>query len=238
MDMNTWFGYVLSLLSLTVLELVLGVDNLVFIAISSSRLPVHKQKIARRLGLLFALVTRLLLLASAYWLTRLDYPLFTLFSFPVSVRDLFLLFGGIFLLYKATQEIHAEFTLIHEKTKRVGKFERVWVIVVQIAILDIVFSLDSVITAVGMTPHFWIMALAIGIAILAMIFASEPLASFISHNPSVRMLAFSFLIMVGMVLVADGMHFHIPRGYIYFAVAFSILVECLNIFRQRRHKAN
>lgn len=234
MDYSFWVNALVSLFTLTVLELVLGIDNLIFISIISHRLPQEQQKLARRFGLSLALITRILLLASAYGLTRLTAPLFGIFTLEISGRDLFLLFGGIFLLYKATQEIHAEFSELEKQGEINPRFHRLWVVVIQIAVLDIVFSLDSVITAIGMTEHFWIMALAIAIAIVGMIFVSEPLAGFIQRNPTVRMLAFSFLMMVGMVLVADGLHFHVPRGYVYFAVAFSIFVEFLNILRRRR----
>ncbi len=235
MEIATLIDYIVGLLTLTLLELVLGVDNLIFIAIISNRLQKAKQKYARRFGLILALVTRILLLASAYWLIHLEKPFFHIGNFGVSGRDLFLLLGGLFLLYKATQEIHNEFDP-KKDSKAVNKYATFWVVVIQIGLLDIIFSLDSVITAVGMTDHFWIMATAITIAIIAMIFIAEPLSAFIEKHPTVRMLAFSFLIMVGMVLVADGLHFHIPRGYVYFAVAFSVFVEFLNVLRRRRHK--
>jgi predicted tellurium resistance membrane protein TerC len=235
MDFSLISNIAISLLTLTVLELVLGVDNLIFIAIVSSRLPAEKQKPARRFGLMLALVTRLLLLAMAFWLAHLTEPLFHLASFAVSGRDIFLFIGGMFLLYKATQEIHTELEDEEETTAK-KKTVSMASVITQIAILDIVFSLDSVITAVGMTPHFWVMAAAITIAIIGMIFVSEPLSQFIYRHPTVKMLAFSFLLLVGTVLVADGMHFHIPRGYVYFAVSFSILVEGLNIWRQKKRK--
>ncbi len=235
MDFSLIGNIAISLLTLTVLELVLGVDNLIFIAIVSSRLPVKKQKPARRFGLLLALVTRLLLLAMAFWLAHLTAPLFHIDDFAVSGRDIFLFLGGVFLLYKATQEIHTELEGEEEQSTK-KKSVSMTSVIIQIAILDIVFSLDSVITAVGMTPHFWIMAVAITIAIIAMIFVSEPLSKFIYRHPTVKMLAFSFLLLVGTVLVADGLHFHIPRGYVYFAVTFSIVVESLNIWRKKKHQ--
>jgi predicted tellurium resistance membrane protein TerC len=227
---NISFGF----LTLTVLEVVLGIDNLVFLAILSQRLPAHQQKKARRLGLTLAWVTRLLLLASAVWLTRLTAPLITLFDFPFSGRDIFLIFGGLFLLAKSTQEIHAEIEPEDEKNATAKKTAAFGFVVVQIAILDIVFSIDSVLTAVGLTPHFWLMAAAITVAIAAMIFASEPLSAFIERHPSIKMLGLSFLILIGMVLIADGFHFHVPRPYIYFAMGFSLFVEMLNLIRKRR----
>lgn len=224
----------LSLCTLTILEVVLGIDNLVFLTILSHKLPKSQQQLARRVGLSLAWMTRLMLLASALWLTRLVQPLFTVMDLSLSGRDLFLLVGGIFLLYKATQEIHNELEP-HKKTKKSkpSKKQFGWVIF-QIAVLDIVFSLDSVLTAIGLTQYFWIMATAITIAILAMIFISEPLSAFVERHPSIRMLALSFLILIGMVLIADGLEFHIPRAYVYFAMGFSLLVEFLNLLRRKR----
>lgn len=226
----------LSLATLTILEIILGIDNLIFIAIISQKLPQNRQKKARQVGLALAWITRLCLLASVVWITKLTKPLFTIFDFDLSGRDLFLLAGGIFLLIKATQEIHnemgsAEVTI---KTKASGK--QFLFIIIQIALLDIVFSLDSVLTAIGLTDRFWLMALAITFAILTMLFASEPLSRFIKERPSIKMLALSFLILIGMVLIADGLHTHIPRGYIYFAMGFSLFIEALNIIKQKKSK--
>lgn len=234
MEVHGFFGHTLSLLSLTILELVLGVDNLIFISICSNRLPEERQAAARRFGLMFAMLTRLLLLATAFLLTGLVTPFVTFNDFALSGRDIFFILGGVFLLYKATEEIHAEFAELDHNTPQARRYEKFWVVVAHIGVLDIVFSLDSVITAVGLTNNFWIMATAIIISIFGMMFASGPLSKFVNRHPSVRMLAFSFLIMVGMVLVADGLHFHVPRGYVYFAVAFSIFVEFLNIFRRKK----
>lgn len=229
MDVANLTDIIFSLLTLTVLEVILGIDNLVFISITTNRLPVEQQPKARRIGLMFAWMTRLVLLASAVWISQLVTPLFSIGDFQVSGRDLLLAGGGLFLLYKATVEIHNELEPSngHEVG---GKVHPSFAYVIaQIAILDIVFSLDSVITAIGLTQSFWIMATAITIAILMMIFSSEPLSRFVSAHPTVRMLALSFLILIGVVLVADGLHQHIPRGYIYFSVTFSILVEMLNM---------
>lgn len=233
--MNEIFDIGLSLAALTILEIILGVDNLVFLAIVSHKLPVHQQKKARRIGLTLAWVLRLLLLFSAVWLTKLTTPLITLFNFDLSGRDIFLILGGAFLLVKATQEIHGEMEapLISEKRPR-RHFQSFIAVVTQIALLDIVFSLDSVLTAIGLTNRFWLMAIAITIAILVMIFTSEPVSRFIQRNPTIKMLALSFLILIGMVLVADGAHFHIPRAYIYFAMGFSLFVEFLNLMYKKR----
>ncbi len=228
----------LSLATLTILEIVLGIDNLVFISILSQKLPHEQQSKARRIGLTLAWVTRLLLLASALWISKLVTPLFTIFSLEVSGRDLFLFAGGLFLLLKATQEIHNEMETAQRPKDINLKMHTFWWVITQIAILDIVFSLDSVLTAIGLSQYYWVMATAITIAILVMIFVSEPLSAFIEHHPSVRMLALSFLIMIGMVLIADAFHSHIPRGYIYCAMGFSLTVECLNLWRNRLKSGN
>ncbi len=225
-----------SFLTLTILEIILGIDNLVFISIISQKLPQHQQKKARRIGLTLAWITRLLLLACAVWLAKLTQPLFAVFGLSVSGRDLFLFIGGLFLLAKATQEIHSEFEVSAPSRITKAFNNRFAWIVTQIALLDVVFSLDSVLTAIGLTPYFWLMASAITVAILVMIFASEPLSYFIQKHPSIRMLALSFLILIGMVLVADAFGYHIPRGYIYFAMGFSLTVESLNFLRRKKIK--
>lgn len=234
MDLSNTTHIIFSLLTLTFLEIVLGVDNLVFIAIASSKLPPHKQKIARRLGLIFALVTRLILLASVVWLVGLKKPLFTVFNHAVSIRDLLLILGGLFLLVKSTQEIHQEM----EPQEKVLKhfYASTLSVIIQIGVLDIIFSIDSVFTAVGLTTEFWIMATAIIIAILTMIFLSEPLSDIVHKHPTIKMLALSFLILIGVVLIADGFHYHIPRAYIYFSICFSVFVEVLNTLVRRRKK--
>lgn len=233
---DTW----LSLLTLTMLEIILGIDNLVFLTIASSRLPAHKQKLARRVGLLFAVISRLLLLASLYWLAGLTTPWFTLFGQALSGRDLILIGGGLFLLVKGTKEIHSgivECETGAPDAPYMGKHPKFWSVIVQIMILDIIFSLDSVITAVGMTRQFSVMAAAIIIAVLAMLFASEPLSRLINKYMSLKMLALSFLLLVGVVLIADGLDFHIPRGYVYFAMIFSLSVEALSIVASRYKKS-
>lgn len=219
---------VFSLLTLTVLEIILGIDNLVFISILSHRLPLEKQKIARRGGLAAALVTRLLLLGIAFLLTELTKPLFTIANFAISARDLFFILGGIFLFVKSVREIHHEYETVAQKYPR-KIYSSVFLVMMQIALLDVIFSLDSILTAVGLAQHFWVMATAISIAIVIMFFSVEILNRFIQEHPSVKMLGLSFLLLIGTMLVADGIHFHIPRGYIYFAVCFSLLVEFFNI---------
>ena len=189
---------VLSLITLTILEIILGIDNLVFLAILSQKLPKHQQKRARQIGLTLAWVTRLMLLASAVWIVQLTTPLFTFFGTDFSGRDLFLIAGGLFLLAKATQEIHGELDPVDNKKSSIAKVSSFSMVVLQIAVLDIIFSLDSVLTAIGLTTRFWLMATAITIAIVTMLFASEPLSRFIERFPTVKMLALSFLILIGM----------------------------------------
>lgn len=227
----------LALLTLTLLEIILGVDNLVFLSIITSRLPQAKQKAARQIGLLAACGMRLLLLATITWLIRFTQPLFSLMGQDFSGRDLILIGGGIFLLAKATSEIHQD-VLEEEEPALKPRLNMFWVII-QIMLLDIIFSLDSVITAVGMVQEFIIMALAIVIAVFMMLWASTPLSRLIQAYPTLKMLALSFLILVGAVLVADGFGFYMPRGYLYFAIAFSLFVETLNIFaRNKRRKVS
>jgi predicted tellurium resistance membrane protein TerC len=225
-----------SFLTLTALEIVLGIDNLLFISIISGRLPAERQPTARRLGLALAVVTRLLLLLGIAWIVGLTAPLFTLFGHPFSWRDLVLAGGGVFLLAKGTVEIHATVEGVEEEIRhaRPSGFAAV---IAQIVILDIVFSLDSVITAVGMARHVPVMAAAIVVAVAIMLLASEPVSRFVQAHLSVKLLALSFLILVGMALVADGIGFHIPRGYLYFAIAFSVFVETLNLRAARRRRA-
>ncbi|MFA5959124.1 MAG: TerC family protein [Tatlockia sp.] len=227
-----------SLLALIVLEIVLGIDNLVFLTILTEKLPKTEQKKARQWGLTFAWVTRLLLLASAVWLSQLTRPLLQFHGFSFSCRDLFLFLGGLFLLTKATQEIHNEMGEDREDSAQSkGRKVSLRGVVVQVALMDIVFSFDSVLTAIGLTNQFWVMAAAITCAILVMIFASEPVSRFINKHPTIKMLALSFLILVGTFLVADSFSLHVPRGYIYFAMAFSLGVEMLNIVKRAPSKS-
>jgi predicted tellurium resistance membrane protein TerC len=216
------------------MEIVLGIDNLVFIAVLADRLPPESRARARRLGLALALGTRLLLLGAIAWIAGLTAPIFEVAAHPVSWRDLILIGGGLFLLYKGTREIHARIEgEAHERATGAPAASFAGILV-QIMVLDIVFSLDSVITAVGMSSQYWVMAASVTIAVILMIAASTPIANFINRHPTVKMLALSFLLLIGVTLVADGMGFHIPKGYIYAAIGFSILVEGLNQLMAKR----
>lgn len=231
LDPNTW----LSLATLTILEVVLGIDNVIFLSLISSRLPKAQQQPARRIGLILALVLRVLLLLSISWVLSLNEPVIVAFGFELSWRDIVLGVGGLFLLYKGTQEIHNEVEPEGEHQQRTATtFAGA---IFQIAVLDIVFSLDSVITAVGVADHVDVMIAAVVIAIVVMMVAAETVSGFIERHPTVKMLAMSFLLLIGMALVADAAHLHIPRGYLYFAVAFSMMVEFLNLWRRKRRHA-
>ncbi|MBO6634305.1 TerC family protein [Parvibaculum sp.] len=224
-----------SLATLTILEIVLGVDNLIFLSILASRLPVHQQKLGRQLGLGAAVITRLALLASAAWIVTLTHPVLDFGEYEISWRDLLLLAGGLFLMAKATIEIHhAVEGEGHETGGKEAVAAGLMGVIVQIAIIDIVFSFDTVMTAVGMSDHFPIMATAVIAAVIVMIFAAEPVSAFVTSHPTVKMLALSFLILIGVALIADGLHFHIPKAYLYFAVAFSVGVEMLNLWARKR----
>ncbi|MBP1779180.1 MAG: Integral rane protein TerC [candidate division NC10 bacterium] len=231
-DPRTWASF----LTLTALEIVLGIDNLLFLSIISGRLPAEQQPMARRLGLALAVVARLLLLLGIAWMVGLSAPLFTLFGHPFSWRDLVLAGGGVFLLAKGTVEIHTTVEGVEEEMRQ-ARPSGFAAVIAQIVLLDIVFSLDSVITAVGMARHVPVMAAAIIVAVAIMLMASEPVSRFVQAHLSVKILALSFLILVGMSLVADGIGFHIPRGYLYFAIAFSVFVEMLNLRAARRRRA-
>lgn len=235
LDPQIWIG----LLTLTTLEIVLGIDNLVFLAILADRLPPEQRASARRLGLAFALLTRLGLLSTISWIASLTTPLFEIADQPVSWRDLILVAGGVFLLWKATHEIHGSLEgKEDEAATNAGKAGASFLgIIVQIGILDIVFSLDSVITAVGMANELWVMVTAVVIAMVCMLLAATPLSRFVNDHPTVKMLALAFLLLVGMALVADGFGFHIPKGYLYFAMGFSVMVEALNLAARRRRRA-
>jgi predicted tellurium resistance membrane protein TerC len=233
-DPHLW----LSLATLSALEIVLGIDNVIFIAITAESLPPEQRARARRWGLILALVVRFVLLAFAGWIIGLTEPLFTLFGYEASWRDLVLGAGGLFLLAKATTEIHhtLEGAGAEEKRPVASSRRAISLVIFQIVLLDIVFSVDSIITAVGMTDELLVMYAAVTIAIAVMIFASAPVAAFVHRHPTVRMLALAFLILIGIALIADGLHFHIPRGYLYFAIAFSILVESLNLAESKRRE--
>lgn len=220
----------IALLTLAVLEIVLGIDNIVFISILADKLPENQRAKARQLGLAVALITRILLLLSLSWIIKLEEPLFTLplFNIGISGRDLILLGGGLFLIAKATHEIHdkLEGKQGHASAKTAPSFVAT---IIQIGLLDIVFSLDSVITAVGMANEILVMIAAVIIAVVIMLFASGPISDFVSRHPTVKILALSFLLLIGTALIAEGLHQHIEKGYVYFAMGFSVFVEMLNL---------
>jgi predicted tellurium resistance membrane protein TerC len=223
-----------ALATLAALEIVLGVDNVVFIAILTARLPARQQETARRVGLTLALVIRIALLFAISWMMSLTQPWFTVLGHPVTGRDLILIAGGLFLIGKATWEIYDKLEAEHVEREGVGR-GRFATVLVQILLLDIVFSLDSVITAVGMANHLSIMVAAMVIAMLVMLVSMGPVAGFVERHPSVKILALSFLLLIGVVLVADGMGQHVSKAYIYVAMAFSLFVELLNLrYRKRR----
>ncbi|MCK6450295.1 MAG: TerC family protein [Alphaproteobacteria bacterium] len=224
-----------SLLTLTGLEIVLGIDNIVVIAIVATALPLHQREKARVIGLSLALITRLLLLLSISWIAGLTQPLFTIGELGVSARDLLMFGGGLFLIVKAVREIHvsmeeAASPMLERPPASFGGA------IAQIVVLDVVFSFDSVITAVGMARDIWVMATAIVIAVIIMLLCSGAIMRFIHAHPTVKMLALAFVLLIGMALVAEGMGFHIPKGYLYFAMMFSVMVEGLNVALARRRK--
>ncbi len=238
---------IISLITLTILEIVLGIDNIVFISILSGKLPAHQQKKGRQIGLGLAMITRVLLLLSLTWVMSLTTPLFNVGSWinitsdewleklAISGRDLILIIGGLFLIYKSTAEIHEKLEG-SEHDASVKKAHSFWGVITQILILDIVFSLDSVITAVGMAQHIEIMIAAVIIAVIIMMISSDSISNFVNTHPTVKMLALSFLLLIGVSLLAEGLDQHIPKGYIYFAMAFSVLVEMLNLKMKARSK--
>jgi predicted tellurium resistance membrane protein TerC len=238
---ETW----ISLFTLTLLEIVLGIDNIVFISILSGKLPVEQQNKARKLGLGLAMLTRVLLLLSLSWVMSLTAPLFNiggwigldnkewLEKLAISGRDLILIVGGLFLIYKSTHEIHLKLEGQEDEEGK-AKVHSFAGVIVQILILDIVFSLDSVITAIGMAEHVEIMIAAVIIAVIIMMFSASAISNFVNDHPTVKMLALSFLLLIGVSLLAEGLDQHIPKGYIYFAMAFSVLVEMLNLKMKKK----
>ncbi len=226
---ETW----IALLTLTTLEVVLGIDNIIFISILTGKLPAHQQPKARTLGLALAMLTRILLLFSLTWVMKLTFPLFTTLGNEISGRDLILIIGGLFLLAKSTHEIHSklEGASTTQNTTATASFVG---IIIQISIIDIVFSLDSVITAIGMTNQLLIMIIAVIVAVAIMMLSSSAISSFVEKHPTVKMLALSFLLLIGVTLIAEGLDQHISKGYIYFAMAFSVLVEMLNLRLQKK----
>lgn len=243
LDPNVWIAFAM----LTALEIVLGIDNIIFISILVGRLPPERRDVARRLGLGFAMLTRLGLLLSLSWVMGLTENLFTVFKQDISGRDLVLLLGGIFLLYKASHEIFIEVEAKEddavESTPEAAaaavavRRSMFWGVIGQIAVLDIVFSLDSVITAVGMVDQIGVMVAAVVAAVGVMLFAAKPIGDFVDSHPSVKVLALAFLVMVGMALTAEAFDFHVPKGYIYASMAFSLVVEALNLRSRAKRQA-
>ncbi|WP_193371386.1 TerC family protein [Pelagibius marinus] len=229
-DPNIWA----SLLTLTFLEIVLGIDNIIFLSIITERVAEHRRLLAQRLGLALALFGRVGLLAGLVWLTKLTTPIFEVFDLVVSWRDIILMGGGLFLLAKATSEIHHSVEGGAGEAAGGGKATSFAMAIAQILAIDLVFSLDSVITAVGMTDRLPIMVAAVVTAIAVMMFAATPISGFIRRHPTTKMLALAFLLLIGVALVADALHFHVPRGYLYFAIAFSLMVELLNLAASKR----
>ncbi|MBR0558076.1 TerC family protein [Ciceribacter sp. L1K23] len=229
----------IALVTLIVMEVVLGIDNLIFISILTNKLPENQRERARRIGIGLALVMRLGLLGTVAWIVQLTTPVFTIFDHGFSWKDMILIAGGLFLVWKATKEIHHNVDPVDHKEDMVGggaAINNFASAIGQILLLDLVFSIDSIITAVGMTPHLPIMIVAVIVAVTVMLVAATPLANFIEKNPTIVMLALAFLLMIGTTLIAEGMGFHVPKGYIYAAMAFSALVEVLNMFARRKRK--
>ncbi len=228
----------IALLTLTSLEIVLGIDNIIFLTILVDRLPSHQRAYARNIGLGLAMITRLGLLFSLSWIMSLTETLFSIMDQEISGRDIILLAGGLFLIWKSTHEIHQSIEGHSEgepETSSVKQSTKYFFFILgQIAIIDVVFSLDSVITAVGLVDQLWVMVSAVVLAVIVMMFTARPIGEFVSNHPTLKVLALSFLILIGVSLVADGLDFHIPKGYIYFAMAFSLIVEMLNSRLRKR----
>lgn len=232
LDVNLWSAFI----TLTILEIVLGIDNIIFLTLMVNRLPEHQRPLARQLGLAGAMGARILLLFSIAWVAKLTTPLFSVLGQEVSGRDLVLLFGGLFLIYKAVVEIHASLEGEDEESLPKHKAATFMGVITQIAIIDIIFSLDSVITAIGLADDVYIMVAAVMVAIAVMMFSARAIGDFVEEHPTVKMLALAFLVMVGAVLVAEGLGHHMPKGYLYFAIAFSLAVEFLNLRMKKNNK--
>ncbi len=225
---EAWF----ALATLTALEIILGVDNVIFISVLVSRVPPHQAKRARQIGLGLALVFRIVLLSLLFWIIGLTKPVMTVYGFDLSWRDVILIGGGMFLIAKATHEIHGEVEA-RDGADGPSPANRFFWVIVQIIIIDLVFSLDSIITAIGMAEDLEIMVAAVVIAVIVMYVSSGPIAGFVARHPTTKMLALAFLVLIGVALVADGFHFHIPRGYVYFAITFALAVEVFNIMARK-----
>jgi predicted tellurium resistance membrane protein TerC len=230
-DPHIWASFI----TLSAMEVVLGIDNVVFISLMVSRMHPEHRLTARRVGLLLALIFRIIMLGGIAYIIHLTTPLFSFAGYDFSWRDLILIAGGLFLLVKGTREMHQDIEG-EEEGGEASVADTMVSAILQIAVIDLVFSIDSIITAVGMAEHVEVMIAAVGVAILVMYFASEPVAAFIERHPTTKMLALSFLLLIGAALIADGFHFHIPRGYIYFAMAFAAAVEVINVVAMRRRQ--
>jgi predicted tellurium resistance membrane protein TerC len=232
-DPHVWASFV----ALSAMEIVLGIDNVVFISLMVARMAPEQRLMARRIGLSLALVFRVIMLGGIAYVIHLTTPIFSVAGYDFSWRDLILIAGGLFLLFKGTREIHEDIEgEQHEEGAPNRVADSMVSAILQIAVIDLVFSIDSIITAVGMADHIEVMIAAVAVAILVMYFASDPVAAFIERHPTTKMLALSFLLLIGAALVADGMHFHLPRGYIYFAMAFAAAVEVVNVVALRRRQ--
>lgn len=219
----------ISLLTLTILEIVLGIDNIIFISILAAKVPTDQQSKARTMGLVLGMVVRIILLFGLNFIQRQETPLFSLLNNPISGKDLLLIVGGLFLLYQSVHEIHEKMKGVEEEIKDRTSAKGWSSIILQMILINVVFSLDSVITAVGMAKDLWVMIAAVVISMIIMLIASKPISNFVNDNPSIKILALSFLVMIGMSLLAEGFHQHINKGYIYFAMAFSFTIEIINL---------
>lgn len=224
---------IISLITLILLEIVLGIDNIIFISILADKLPVDKRKKARIIGLTLALVLRLILLAGISWILKLDKPLFNVLNKSFSGKDIILILGGLFLLYKSSKEIFEKTEQIHIDEKPISySFNQT---IVQILLLDLVFSVDSIITAVGLVEQLWVMYTAVIVSICIMLLVSGSISNFVTKHPSIKILALCFLMMIGLTLIGEGFHFHIPKGYVYFSMAFSFFVNIIQIRKLKHH---
>lgn len=220
---------IISLVALTLLEIVLGIDNIIFVSILANKAPKGKEKQARKLGLILGMIVRIIMLLGINWIQKQEHPLFTVIDHPVSGKDILLILGGLFLLYQSVHEIHMKMKGIEEEIKERTQANGWTAILFQMVLINVVFSLDSVITAVGMANDVWVMIVAVIISMLVMLWASEPIANFVNHNPSIKILALSFLVLIGVSLLGEGFGQHINKGYIYFAMAFSFTIELINL---------
>lgn len=231
-DPHVWASFI----ALSAMEIVLGIDNVVFISVMVSRMAPEQRLWARRVGLSLALIFRIIMLGGIAWFIHLTTPIFSIGAYDFSWRDLVLIAGGLFLLVKGTREMHQDIEGEQDESGTSRVVDTLTSAIIQIAVIDLVFSIDSIITAVGMADHVEVMIAAVAVAILVMYFASEPVGAFIERHPTTKMLALAFLLLIGAALIADGFHFHIPRGYIYFAMAFSAAVEAINVIALRKRR--